>query len=159
MKKTVIFYTLLCTLAMLSACNNPKFLIGTWKATNSEFVPQGPISQEDQMIINMINGMLQNVMNDMSITFHEDGDYQIQFYQEKGLGTYELRANNSVLLLKDDETFGKIYAEFKDNDNKEKELILNFGEELMADPGWEEMVAELGVPFKLKITFKKEKKK
>ena len=62
MKKTLIFFTLLCTLALFSACNNQNFLIGAWKATSSELVPQGPVSPEDQMIINIINGMLQKAV-------------------------------------------------------------------------------------------------
>lgn len=161
MKRTMMYLPMLCIIMVLSACNKNsdiRFIIGTWKADKSELVPEGTIAPEDQMIINMLNGMLQNVMKDMTIEFHQDGDYLIQFYQQKGLGTYELRANNSVVSFKDDETFGKIYAEIKEKEKGEKELILEFSEELMSDPNWEEMVADLGVPIKFKITLYKETK-
>lgn len=141
------------------ACDQPSssdFLIGSWKATASELVPDGPVAPEDQMALNMLNGMLQSVMKDMSIDVHRDGDYLIRFYQEKGLGAYELRANNTVVSFKDDETFGKIYAEVAEREKGEKHLVLEFSEDLMADPSWEEMMTELGVPIKFQITFQKE---
>jgi len=117
----------------------------------------GTASPEDQMIIAMINGMIKEMAQNMSITFYKDGDYEMEIFGVKTLGKYDLRADNTLLTLKEEGTTNaeKVIAQLEDN-NGQSEILLEFKNELLEDPNFQAMLNELDSEIKMSFRFTKQ---
>lgn len=130
---------------------------GIWNGTDVRLETVGTASPEDQMIIAMINGMIKEMAQNMSITFYKDGDYEMEIFGVKTLGKYDLRADNTLLTLKEEGTTNaeKVIAQLEDN-NGQSEILLEFKNELLEDPNFQAMLNELDSEIKMSFRFTKQ---
>ncbi len=134
-----------------------QLLIGNWFCAEAKIEPLGNISADDQMLIAMINSMIKEMAKDMKVEFHEDGDYQMSFLDDQTLGKYDLRADDTLLTLKEEgaSPTDKTVATIKNEEGKTY-LLLEFRDEFMEDPNFAMMTSELDTEIKMVFRFEKE---
>lgn len=156
--------SILAAMAILQSCETitgrsttDRLIEGIWSCTDVRLETVGTASPEDQMIIAMINGMIKEMAQNMSITFYKDGDYEMEMFGMKTLGKYDLRADNTLLTLKEEGTTNaeKVIAKLEDNKGQ-SEILLEFKDELLEDPNFQPMLNELDSEIKMIFRFAKQ---